>query len=265
MDVKEKEAKLRQFALSILNDQEHKQEIDYILSKLKLSKEKVIQAYIKYDIDIFAYENEIYESLDMRAVLYLHNLLKGSWHQERQQDILDMLKNANPKSIVDMGFGVPTKYIREYILKQRTKLVLVDLYDSAFQFSKILLDYLYSSWKEFISFKKLDMNTHEFVGKFDCYIFQDSIEHVKNATEYLSKTVKFAPKNSKFILSLPVGPCVPVHTISWKSNEEVKKWLNGCGLKINKEKEVYVNPKVDLFAEQVDKEFYNLIVLCNKE
>lgn len=265
MNPKEKEAKLRQFALSVLNDPEYKQEINYILSKLKLSKEKVIQAYINYDMDISAYENEIYESLAMRAVLYLHNLLRGSWHQERQQAVLYMLKIANPKSIVDMGFGVPTKYIREYILKQRTKLVLIDFYESAFQFSKILLDYLDYSWKEFISFKKLDMNTHEFVGKFDCYIFQDSIEHVKNATEYLSKTIKSAPLNSKFILSLPIGPLVPVHTISWKSNEEVRKWLDNCGLKINTEKEVHVNPKVDLFAEQFEKEFYNLIVICTKK
>ena len=260
-----KEQKLREFAKSVINYPECKKEVQYLLSKLKLTEKGVIQAYVKYDMDVFAYENEIYEPLAMRFVLYLHNLLKGSWHQERQQAILELLRLANPESTVDMGFGVPTKYVREYTLETKKKLLLVDIYASAFEFSKVLLNYLNPSWKEFISFKQLDMNTQEFIGKFDCYIFQDSIEHVKDATEYLTKTVKLAPKNASFILSLPIGPKVPIHPISWNNEEDAEKWLNKCGLKIINKKEMRVNPNVDLFVDKFEKEFYNIAVLCNKK
>jgi len=265
MDSKIKEQKLRDFAKSVLNYPKHSQEIQHILSKLNLSEEEVIQAYVNYDMDIFAYGNEIYESLPMRAVLYLHNILKGSWHQDRQNAILEMIENVRPKSIVDMGFGTPTKYVKEYVLKNKVKLVLVDMYESAFKFVEVLLNKWDSSWRDFISFNQLDMNTHEFVGVFDCYIFQDSIEHVKNSTDYLAKTVNLSPKYAKFILSLPIGPKVPVHTISWNTDKEAIEWLENCGLVVNNFKKVYINPEVDLFAERLDEEFYNLIVECSKK
>ena len=78
------------------------------------------------------------------------------------------------------------------------------------------------------------------------------------------KTIKLAPKNSKFILSIPIGPIVPSHTISWDTDKEAIEWLIKCGLKINNSKKVYINPKVDLFTEQLDEEFYDLIVECRK-
>lgn len=243
---------------------ENKKEIDHFMTKLGLSKEEVVRAYINYDLDVFAYENEIYESLPMRAVLYFHYLLKGSWHQERQEAILEIIKRTKPKSIIDMGFGAPTKYVRDYVLKNKTKLTLVDLYKSSFNFASVLFDYWDSSWKEYISFIQLDMNTHKLIGDFECYIFQDSIEHVKNSTIYLTKVVENSPKDTIFVLSLPVGPKVPAHTISWDSDKEVIDWLKKCGLEVRYSKRVYINPEVDLFAEQLDKEFYNLIVECIK-
>ena len=46
--------------------------------------------------------------------------------------------------------------------------------------------------------------------------------------------------------------------------KEAKEWLNKCGLNIKESKKVYVNPKVDLFAEQMNKGFHNLMVVCRK-
>ncbi len=264
MKAEQKEKRLREFAESVLKYPESREEIRQVLSVLNLSEEEVIEAYINYDMDVFSYENEIYEPLKMRAVLYMHYLLKGSWHQDRQNSILKLVKKISPDSIVDMGFGAPTKYIKKYIFKNKTKLVLVDLYESAFKFSESLFELWEPSWREFISFRKLNMNTHEYPGDFECYIFQDSIEHVKEAGRYLTKVVDLSPKNAKFILSLPIGPLVPAHTISWNTKEEAVEWLNKCGLKVLELDKVYINPKVDLFAEKLNREFYNLIVLCSK-
>ena len=100
------------------------------------------------------------------------------------------------------------------------------------------------------------MNTHKLPGNFDCYLFQDSIEHVKDAKKYLTKIVKASTNKSNFILSIPIGPRIPSHTISWDTSKDAVKWLKECGLNILDSRKVYINPKVDLFTDN-PKEFYN--------
>ncbi len=263
MNADEKLKKLREFAKSVLENPKYKKELQYLLKELKITEAQAIQTYIDYDLDIYEVTNDVYTLLPLRIVLHMHNLLEGSWHQERQQTILDYLKDINPETAVDMGFGVPSKYITELVLKnKKPKLTLVDMDDTAFKFGEVLFDYYDKKWKKTITFKKLNMNDGEYVGDYDAYIFFDSIEHTKKPTEYLKKTVNSAPKHSRFVLSLPIAPPFPFHYIHWETEQEAVEWLNGCGLKINKSKKVYVNPEVDLFASEV--ELYNLIVECEK-
>jgi len=256
-----KEQKLRIIAKSIFTYSKNKKETLQLMIDLNLSKEEIIQAYVNYDMYVFVYNNEVYDDISLRFALYLHYILKGSWHQDRQNTILNFIEKIKPSSIVDMGFGAPTKYIKKYILKNKKKLVLVDLYKPAFEFAESLLNIWNSSWKNYISFKKLNMNTHKLPGSFDCYLFQDSIEHVENAKKYLTKIVKSSTAKTNFILSIPIGPPIPSDTISWDTSKEASKWLKECGLNILDSKKVYINPKVDLFTDN-PKEFYNLIVLC---
>lgn len=256
-----KEQKLRMMANSIFEYSKNKKEIGQLMKNLNISKEEIIQAYVNYDMYVFVYDNDVYDDISLRFALYLHYILESSWHQDRQNTILDFIKKAQPSSIVDMGFGAPTRYIKEYIFKHKKKLVLVDLYNPAFKFAESLLNIWNTSWKSYISFKNLDMNTHELPGNFDCYLFQDSIEHVKNATEYLAKIVKSSTEGSHFILSIPIGPKIPSHTINWDTSKDAVKWLKECDLNVLDSKKVYINPKVDLFTDN-PKEFYNLIVLC---
>jgi len=62
-----------------------------------------------------------------------------------------------------------------------------------------------------------------------------------------------------------VGPAVPCHYIEFKDKNTAIKWLEDSGLKIEESKDVFINPKVDLFATDLDEEFYNFIVLCSKK
>lgn len=264
MNPAEKEIKLRAFAASVINHSEYREEIDYLLKALELTVEQAIQSYVNYDMNIFSYENEIYESLSMRMTLHLHYLLPESWHQDRQLAVLEAIKKINPSTTVDMGFGAPTRYIREFILLNKKVLLLTDLYPSAFIFSQALFNFLSKNWKSFFSFKQLDMNEHPYPGDFDLYIFQDSIEHVRDSTEYLNELVKKSPSSSKFIFSLPIGPRIPLHTISWDAEQDAITWLEKANLQIIDKKRVFVNPEVDLFADQFEKKFYNLIVSCQK-
>ena len=266
MDKIIKEKKLREFAKSVIYDSRYKEEIEYLLRYFNLTEEQLIQEYVNYDLDVFDYENEVYGPLTMRLVLYVHNLLDGSWHQDRQNTILEFLEKTDFNTAVDIGFGVPTKYLRSYLANKSTKkFTLVDLYDSAFDFSKALLSKISDSWEKTINFEKVDMNDINYIGDYDVYLFQDSIEHTKDPTAYLKKTVSSSPKDSKFILSLPIGPAVPCHYIEFKDKNTAIKWLEDSGLKIEESKDVFINPKVDLFATDLDEEFYNFIVLCSKK
>jgi 2-polyprenyl-3-methyl-5-hydroxy-6-metoxy-1,4-benzoquinol methylase len=266
MDKSVKEQKLRKFAKSVINDPRYKGEIEYLLRYFNLKEEQLIQEYVNYDLDVFSYGNEIYESIVMRLVLHLHNLLDGSWHKDRQKIILEFLEKINFETAVDVGFGVPTKYLKSYLLNKSTKkFTLVDFYESAFDFAKVILSRLSSSYNKTINFEKKNMDDMEYLGDYDIFLFQDSIEHTKDPTGYLKKTVSLSPKKSKFILSLPIGPEVPSHYIEFKDKENAIKWLENLGLKIEESKDIFVNPRVDLFANDLDKKFYNFIVLCSKK
>ncbi len=266
MDKELKEKKLREFASSIIEDPRYKDEIQYCLRHFNLTKEQLIDGYVKYDLDAYDYENEVYESVAMRLVLHLHYLLEGSWHQDRQNAVVDFLGKIDFNTMADVGFGVPTKYLRHYLKESnQKKFTLVDLYESAFEFSKVLLYKFSPEWEKQIFFKKVNMNSMEYVGDHDVYLFQDSIEHTIEPTGYLADTVSSSPKDAKFILSLPIGPAVPSHYIEFREKEAAIKWLDHVGLKVDDSRDIYVKPEVDLFAVDIDVSFFDYFVLCSKK
>lgn len=142
---------------------------------------------------------------------------------------------------------------------------LCDISQTAIDFAKKLLKLWSPTWSETISFIKEDMNNvRKLVGNYDVYIFQDSIEHSTHPTECLKQFVELSPSHSKFILSLPIGPLIPMHYISWKNIKEAKEWIKECGLTIIESYQAKTNKGVDLFAEELDSYFLNYIILCSK-
>jgi hypothetical protein len=97
---------------------------------------EIIESFIKYNLDLKAYGNEIYRSISERMVMYIHKLVKNSWHEDGQNILIELLEKVDPKAVADIGFGVPTKYIRKAIVDKSPGLTLFDLYDSVFTFAK---------------------------------------------------------------------------------------------------------------------------------
>ncbi len=259
-----KSQQLKELALSCFN-QDTQEELDRLLSELNITLDEVVNTYIDYDLDIFSYHNEIYDSLVMRVVLHIHNLLKGSWHIERQDTINDFINVLNPSSIMDIGFGVPSLYVKEALKKSIIKITLSDFAEPAINFAKTLLSIWNPNWHNQVSLACEDMVKVSFnPPKHDVYLFQDSIEHVEDPTACLMNFVRNSSPEAKFILSIPLGPLIPMHFMAWDSSQEAVEWLQQCGLKITMQKQVRVNPEVDLFAEQHNFCYVNLIVLCEK-
>jgi len=260
-----KKNKLVSLAYSVLRDPRYAEQLEQLMTKLNVTEEEVIKAYLAYNLDMHSFGNEIYSSMSNKIVLHIHNLMEGSWHQERQNCVLDYIKQTHAKTAIDIGFGVPSKYIRDYVLvKKEIKLTLCDISDTAFQFAALLLDQWDSNWQETIYFKQADMCDVHDIGQYDVYLFQDSIEHVPDPTSCLISYVDMASKDAAFILSIPIGPIIKAHYLAWESDQEATRWLEKCGLKILKHKNVWVNPAVDLFAEQLGSSHHNFMVLCRK-
>lgn len=261
-----KAEKLRKFFYSIIDSEQYKPEFSSLMKSFNVTKKDMEDAFLFYDMDIFGFDNSIYATIENRFVLHVHNLIKGSWHQGRQETIVEIINKIQPKSLIDIGFGVPSLYVRELVINKKIlKVTLADYCSSAIHFSKALLELWDKNWNEMLSLAQVDMNHVELIGDYDVYMFQDTIEHATNPTGCLKKYVRMTPRNAQFIFSLPIGPIIPVHFMEWLSDDAAICWLEECGLKTTFKKTIYINPEVDLFAEPLGIHHHNLIVLCEKE
>lgn len=268
MDIKKQ--KLSDFLNSIFEHEVFGVQIRSIGSSLGLSAQDIADEFFRYNLDVQSLEgNEVYESIANRFVLYIHNLINGSWHTERQKVTKDLISMVNPRHMVDVGFGVPSKYVYDLVIRaNKLNVTLVDKYDSAFTFARQLLNHWDEKWdanrETKIFFSKMDMDHDEYIGDYDLYLFQDAIEHAQDPTGCLKKHVDLSPVDAKFIISLPIGPIFPRHYMAWATQEAGKRWLEVCGLKIEAQEKIFVNPKVDLFADQIDPNYHDLYALCTK-
>jgi len=251
-----KKNKLIRIVTQLLHHSHHRESLKHLMTMLNLTESDVIQAYLNYNLAIEEVSNTIFTDLTNRFVLHLHNLNEESWHHEKQTTILKGIETISPKSIIEVGFGVPTSYINKYILKHpQTHLTLCDFDQIAFDFSKALLSVWDKNWEKNIHFKNENMNDMNFLGDYDVYLFPDCIDHTLHPTEYLKKQVLCAKAHSKFILILAIGPHIPMHYCCWETLEAALQWLNVCGLKIDDQKVISTNPEIDLFAQEIPFKF----------
>ncbi len=235
-----------------------------IYQELNLSEKTIIDAFVYYNSKVEEIDNDVYASLGIRVAMFIEYLTEKSWHQERQDTLIYFLKYCQSKSIIDVGFGTPMKYIKDYISdKTDLKLTLAEKYDSAFQFAKVILKCWGFEKDNRINFKKIDLNKPTLLGKFDTYIFQDSIEHAIDPKTYLEMNITQSPSEAKFIFSLPVAPMIPCHYISWQTAKEVVKWVESFDLKVIEQRQIFVNPEVDDFAKNLG-EISNLMLITEK-
>lgn len=262
---KTRELRFREMANSVLKHSEHERQLINLMNKLRLDEERVINSFLEYNMDIKAFDNEVYDSIANRFVLHIHNILEGSFHQKRQDEIIRLLEKIKPSNVIDIGFGVPSRFVRDLALKNKLfKTTLCDLYEDAFKFAKVLLEQWHQNWHEMISFKKTDMNNVHLIGDFDVYLFQESIEHVQDPTTCLKKYVQLSPPSAKFILYLPINAPIPAHFIVWNSHLEAETWLGDCGLKIEEQIHIKPNESIDLFADVLGNDYYNVLFSCTK-
>ena len=254
-------------------------EEEYLCWALGMTYEKILEASMLYNLGVDQTQNEVFDSVALRYAMHLYNRLPGSWHLVRQKLIARILAEVRPARIVEIGFGTPQQYVREAIFRrlmtsENVSIHLSDVGYSSMAFGQSLLSLWEASWSKTVRFRSFAMeydgkkyhDNCNYAGDYDCYIFQDSIEHVLDPTTYLQVTVSRAPRGAHFLFSLPIEvvKVMPQHVISWRDAGEVQQWLSDAGLSVLFRQEILVDRSVDVFAQKLHPDYRQVVFYCQK-
>lgn len=252
-------------ARQFLDEHERDSEFRYLKKTLDVTDTEIVAIFVFYDVCIGEYANEVYDNLPIRFVQYIHSRSTGSWHVKKAELMSQFINSAQHKSVVDIGYGIPSKYVRDILHDGRNvHVTLGDKYASAKVFSEVLLSYLDNDWRQKVSLLQIDLDDCINVGPQDAYVLLDSIEHATDPTGVFNKLVSEAPSEARFYLSLPIGKKVPVHNIEWLSEQEALDWVREAGCLIEGVRVIRPNPTVDLFVGAIEGDLFNVIIEAKK-
>ena len=103
----EKKEKLLELLYSVLNNPVYREQVFTLAHESNVTEQHLINEFLQYNLDIDDnVGHAVYESIGNRMVLHIHNLVNGSWHKERQDTMIELIKMEKVRSIADIGFGV---------------------------------------------------------------------------------------------------------------------------------------------------------------
>ncbi|HMC15294.1 MAG TPA: hypothetical protein VKI18_06670 [Albitalea sp.] len=216
---------------------------------LALSARAIEDAYIRYSLDSMSSGNDIYDDAGIHIAMWIEYQTAGSLHVRRQQVVLDELRRARPQRIADIGFGAPTRYLRDYVLAEpAVSAQLFDKYPAALEVGRSLMQFWGDPPSGKVGFALHDMDNDAPPPGFDCYLMLDAVEHSAHPDRYLAEAVAGAADGALFLFHMPIGPLIVSHTIAWSSRGDAVAWLRAGGLEVGRTEFIQPNPEVDHFA-----------------
>ncbi len=201
----------------------------YLLNKLSITQEEVDKHRDFYNNHFNEYENDVYLDPKTRLVHLLNYWEENLWFNERFTLLFKHFNNY--EVIIDFGYGLPYLAIslaEQNKLSELPKQVFIDKYQSAKDVSKEITSYLkldaafittsIESTESFDEIKKLNLPNKKL------FVALETIEHLDKPEDFWNNLKQF--KGNDLIISLPVGPKIPSHTLFFGSTEEVKTYLS---------------------------------------
>lgn len=210
-------------------EMDRKKLVDFLLKGLNLTQEEVDKHREFYNNHFNEYENDVYLDSKTRMVHLLNFWEENLWFNERFN--LFFKHYDNYEAIIDFGYGLPYLAIalaEKNELNRLPKQIFVDKYQSAEDVSKEILSYLKLE-ATFITKGIESEEVFKDLGALDLpnkklFVALETIEHLNNPEQFWSNLKYF--QGSDFIVSLPVGPKIPSHTLFFGSVEEVREYLS---------------------------------------
>ena len=218
-------------------------------TELGLSKTSIADAYLRSATESMASGNDIYDDLGIHVAMWIEYQAPQSLHARRQQVVLDELRRCRPRSIADIGFGAPTHYLRDHVLRTPSvRAHLVDKFPGALEVGHTIMAHWSERYADQVSFALHDMDVDAPVAGFDCYLMLDAVEHAAEPARYLRETVAAANPRALFLFHMPIGPLIASHTLAWTSADEATRWLAAAGLEVGSTEFILPNLEVDHFS-----------------
>ncbi len=241
---------------------------NHLMKRFHLTPRDVAETYFQYEYDVYSFGNEIYNSIEMRFVLYLLSIKPGSWHVKEQSIVDDWLHKLCPCNMVDIGFGVPQKYHFDRLSdNKKGTITLVEANQLALDFAKEMFTFQTPEMKN-IKLLNGDFFESAINDKLsevpNVWIFLDSLEHFKNPEDILNKCVSTSEMDTHYVFSLPLGERVSAHTLSWENKEEAFEWLNNKGFHILDSYTLHPNPEIEWFIHSLNEKIKELLILAKR-
>lgn len=258
----------------------------HLRGALGLSDDDIEQAYVQYAFQSYLSGNEIYATAAIHVAMLIEYLTPGSIHDDRQELVVSQLLRLRPRRIADVGFGAPTRYLSDYVLRDPgVSVLMLDKFAGALEVGRALLGFMTATSSGAASghfaapagplhgsgavpgqvqFALHDMDREPCPAGFDCYLFQDAIEHAAEPTRYLHQAVAAASGGAALLFQIPLGPIIPSHYIAWPDAPAAVTWLEAAGLAVEFTRTLVPNPAVDWFAAD-GASMQNLFVVARKQ
>jgi len=198
------------------------EELKDLLERFNVSKKDFEKHLNYYNNNFDKYDNTIYKDVKTRLV-HLKNFSEKNWFNKRYNLLFKKYNLFD--SIIEIGFGLPYLPLKkESNLKN---LIYVDSYSSAIDVSKEILKKLKSD-AVFIKGDAENKNTWSKIKKRingkKLIVGIEVVEHLKRPDLFWKNAKSIG--SSRIIISLPIGPKIPSHTIAFETVKEATKYLS---------------------------------------
>lgn len=249
----------------LLDLAQRKHECIQLQKALQCSDSEILAMFVFYDTFVSQYGNEVYDNIAIRFVQYLHSIDVESWHYKKACLVSEIIFSSPRTEIIDFGFGIPGAYVAKLLNRaDGPTVMLVDAYESAALFAAEFLRIKSGNWRDSVQLRTRRLENRFALGRYDCMVLLDVLEHAANPSATATRLVNSAESEVEFIICLPVGEIVPVHSISWDSVRAIKRWLLDHGLRVVEEHFLEPNPNADLFARGLKGSFGEFLVRARK-
>ena len=251
--------------------------IDYIgyLESQEISIEYAVDAYLKmcgnmlksqiyfmktgmYPVEQAndAFENVYNNKKVMTSCMIGIGISQLLWptHYDMFSFFKDTLKESGNmvSSYLEIGPGHGL-YLREAMqyLNNDIKIVAVDISSTAIEIVQSIMAYFFKDHTLKITYHNIDMLDLRLSDKYDFVTMGEVLEHVNYPDRLLNRLKEVLASDGRAFISTCVNCPAIDHVYHFKSIDEIRDILDGCGLLIKNER---VLPVEDLSAEEIIKE-----------
>lgn len=207
---------------------------------MSTDREALISAIGRYNHNFAAYGNEVYAHLETRVAHWV-NFLDQNWFQHRLD--APILHASDFDVVLDLGFSVPYAFTFRSIREQCvTRFVLVDREQSCQVFFDAVTRM--NGWQKVAQRSQIviadleDSNARQqvtgmIVGlkpKTLLIVASEIMEHLFKAGPVwhwlVNEVGMAASQRTSVYITLPIGLCIPSHSVAFQSPEEAACWIN---------------------------------------